>query len=120
VNRDLSENPRNYLRMCGVRLGQMLWFDPTNPRAYVLSYRLSYLTLLVLATVGVGLSMTLRRPSYWQMPLLAGLGILVFHVLTITSARFRLPIEALLLLPAGLVFAVLAERFGRLGSRLTP
>ncbi len=117
---DLSENPGHYITMCGIRLGQILWFDPTNPRAYVLSYRLSYLVLLGLAIFGVGLSMTGRGALYWQLPLLAGVGILVFHTLTITSARFRLPIEALLLLPAALVFAVLAEGLGRFGSRHTP
>jgi hypothetical protein len=120
IRRDLSENPGLYSRLCRVRLGQMLWFDPTNPRAYVLPYRLSYLALLALATMGVGLSLSGRPAMYWQMPLLAGLGILVFHTLTITSARFRLPIEALLLLPAAVVVAALGAYLGRLGSRLTP
>jgi 4-amino-4-deoxy-L-arabinose transferase-like glycosyltransferase len=119
AGRDLSEDPGHYLRMCGLRLGQMLWFDPTNPRAYVLSYRLSYLVLLGLAVIGVGLSMTGRRAVYWQLPLLAGLGILVFHALTITSARFRLPIEALLLLPAAVVFAALGDIVCRFCSRFT-
>ena len=117
VERDLSEDPGHYLKMCGVRLAQMLWFDATNPRAYVLAYRLSYLVLLALATVGVGLCVSGRRALYWQMPLLAGVGILVFHTLTITSARFRLPIEALMLLPAAVASAVLAEALGRFGSR---
>ncbi len=118
VERDLSENPGHYLRLCGVRLWQMLWFDPTNPRAYVLPYRLSYLALVALAIVGVGLSLFGRRAAYWQMPLLAGVGILIFHMLTITSARFRLPIEALLLLPAAVFFAALLERLP--GSRHMP
>ena len=75
------------------------------------------LVLLALATVGVGLCVSGRRALYWQMPLLAGVGILVFHTLTITSARFRLPIEALMLLPAAVASAVLAEALGRFGSR---
>jgi 4-amino-4-deoxy-L-arabinose transferase-like glycosyltransferase len=116
----VSEHPSHYITMCGVRAAQLLWFDPTNPRAYVLSYRLSYLVLLSLSIVGVVLSMTGRGAMYWQLPLLAGAGILVFHTLTITSARFRLPIEAFLLLPSALVFAALGEYLGRIGSRHTP
>jgi 4-amino-4-deoxy-L-arabinose transferase-like glycosyltransferase len=116
--RDLAENPGHYLRMCGVRLGQMLWFDPTNPRAYVLPYRISYLALVSLATIGVGFSWANRRAAHWQMPILAGLGILVFHTLTITSARFRLPIEALMLLSAAVASVAVIERLR--GSRHTP
>jgi len=115
--RQLSERPGDYIRMCGVRLGQMLWFDPTNPRAYVLGYRSSYLMLVPLAVGGTWLSMTSRRARYGYLPVLAGLGILLLHTLVITSARFRLPIEALLVLPAGVVFATLAEAVGRISAK---
>jgi hypothetical protein len=47
-----------------------------------------------------------------RLPLLPGLGILVFHTLAITSAGFRLPIEAFLLLPAAVVFTALGEYLG--------
>jgi 4-amino-4-deoxy-L-arabinose transferase-like glycosyltransferase len=113
----LKENPGQYLRLCGVRAGHMLWFDATNPRTYVLAYRLSYLVLAVLGLIGVVTAVLHRRPVYWRLPVLAGLGIFLFHTLTITSARFRLPIEALLMLPAAVVLDSLAGSFRRRGAR---
>jgi len=100
--RTIAEHPGHYLRMCGRRLWQMVWFDPTNPRSYVLPYRLCYLALLLLAATGMLVSVR-HRPRLWHLPVLVAVGLLAVHALVITSARFRLPLEALLVLPAAVV-----------------
>lgn len=105
--RELVENPGHYVRLCLTRLGQMLWFDPTNPRAYVLSYRASYLLLASLSLVGIAISWRKPPLRQWQLPAAAVIALLIFHSLAITSARFRLPIEALIALPAGVTLATL-------------
>ena len=111
---ELATDPMHYPQMCLRRLWQLLWFDPTNPRAFALAYRLSWL-LLALAALG-GLACVLAdpgrrtahgafsaRPRWWAPVVLSPLGLFIVHVLVITSARFRLPIEAVLLLPAALL-----------------
>jgi uncharacterized membrane protein len=79
----------------------LLWFDPTNPRSYVAAYRVPYLVLALLAIVGFVLMFRARAwPAQGGIWVAAVGGLYLVHTLIITSARFRLPIEALLLLPA--------------------
>ena len=101
LRRELAAEPAAYLRVVARRAWMLLWFDPTNPRSYVAAYRIPYLVLAGLALIGVVL---LARRREWPRGggvWLAAVGALyLVHTLIIASARFRLPIEALLLLPA--------------------
>jgi len=100
--RTLRDDPAHYLRMCARRTWQLVWFDPTNPRSYPLTYRLPYLVLLVAGVVGAGLALR-QAPRSLDLVAMTGGALVVVHVLVITSARFRLPLEALLILPASLL-----------------
>jgi hypothetical protein len=111
---DLAADPGHYLRISVRRLWMLLWFDDTNPRSFVLAYRLPYLLLLALA-VG-GMTLLVRRRAlhrgfgYW----VAVVGsLLLVHTLVITSARFRLPLEVLYLLPAAFAVHGVLERVRR-------
>lgn len=98
---ELAADPAAYGRVVGKRLGMLLWFDPTNPRSFVAAYRLPYILLALLACAGVVLGLRRRQVApglmLWALTLVGLAGVFVF---VIASARFRLPIEALLLLPA--------------------
>lgn len=109
----LAGHPWHYVRMCGRRLGQILWFDPTNPRSFLLAYRLSYLGLCALAVVGLCLAVR-DRPVLASTPALMLLGLVTVHVTVITSARFRLPIEALYVLPASVALATLGGKVAKI------
>ncbi len=117
---ELTADPAAYLGVSARRLGMLAWFDPTNPRSFVLAYRLPYLVLAAFALAGVVLLARHGAPSgfgYWTA---AALGLVVVHTLIITSARFRLPLEALYLLPAALALdAALAYLFS-IAARGTP
>lgn len=96
------EQPGLYLRQCARRLGYWLWFDRTNPRSFLWHYRLGYIVLLLLAAPGFWLC----RPIHPWLPVAtAMLALTVVHVMIITSARFRIPMEMLLLFPAGMSLA---------------
>ena len=41
------------------------------------------------------------KPREWMIPVTLSIAVMAVHVLIITSARFRLPLEALLFLPTG-------------------
>ena len=104
-------NPAAYGRLCLLRLRYFLLFDETNPKAASRVYRLATVAWLVLA--GVGLLATLGRwrqlwPTYATFALVT-----LFHTLTITSVRFRFPIE-----PIGMVWA--AAGIGPLVQRWIP
>jgi hypothetical protein len=89
----IRENPGRYGQLCLNRLRYFLLFDETNPKASNRLYRLATVTWLVLAFVGLFVSLRHWRrlwPTYaifWVVTL--------FHVLVITSVRFRIPIEPL-------------------------
>lgn len=104
--RELAADPTHYLRMCGRRLRSWLWFDETNPRSFLWHYRLSYLSLAAAAIVGL----CLGRRVDWRPILAPAAALTLVHVLIITSARFRIPLELLLLLPAGHAAAALLSR----------
>jgi hypothetical protein len=85
-------DPGHYARLCAARLRYFWLFDETNPRAANAVYRGT--TLVWLLLFGGGLIML--RPCWGALaPLLALFAaVLVFHTLTIYSARFRFPVEA--------------------------
>jgi hypothetical protein len=90
----IRENPGRYARLCAARLRYFLLFDETNPKAANLVYRWSTLVWLTLA--GCGLIMIVLRQQLQCWPLLAIFAsVTMFHVLTIVSARFRMPLEPL-------------------------
>jgi hypothetical protein len=98
--RTVRAHPAHYLRMCLKRAFQLAWFDTTNPRSFALAYRLPYIVLLLMASVGVVASMP-NPPRQWPVPVTMAAALAMVHVLVITSARFRLPLEGMMLLPAG-------------------
>ncbi len=114
---ELRQAPRDYLARSARRLWMLLWFDDTNPRSFVLAYRLPYLLLGSLAVAGMAAALRRRvrlvGSGYWVVALL---GLFLVHTLVITSARFRLPLEALYLLPASLAVDGLWRRFTRGGG----
>lgn len=101
LRRELAAEPAAYPRVVMRRALMLLWFDPTNPRSYVAAYRVPYLVLLLFAMVGFVLMWKAQAwPTTFGVWVAAVGGLYLVHTLIITSARFRLPIEALLLLPA--------------------
>jgi hypothetical protein len=91
--RFIRENPRHYAQLCFNRLRYFLLFDETNPKAANRLYRLTTVVWLVLAFVGLLVSLERWRalwPTYAVFSVVT-----LFHVLVITSVRFRIPIEPL-------------------------
>jgi hypothetical protein len=92
---DLRASPGRYPRLCLRRLRYFVFFDETNPKTRNLVYRASHLALTVLAVLGWWLAPgDLRRRL---MPTAATAALIVlFHALTIVSARFHVPLEPLM------------------------
>lgn len=108
IRAELSQRPMQYVEKCLLRLRQWIWFDETNLHARSLFYRASYLTLMVLGVVGLW-----TRPATDNRgtAILVVMGVMsLFSIFIITSARFRLPVE-FLLLPWGAVGLVSITRF---------
>ncbi len=89
----IRENPGRYGLLCLNRLGYFLLFDETNPKAANRLYRLTTVVWIVLAMVGFAVTLPQWRrlwPTYAVFAVVT-----LFHVLVITSVRFRIPIEPL-------------------------
>ncbi|QDU61908.1 hypothetical protein Pan216_27730 [Planctomycetes bacterium Pan216] len=95
----LGTDPWHYVGLCATRLGCWFWFDPTNPRSYLWPYRASYLALASLALLGMWRARDRWRD--WLPVIVAAVVLTMVHSLIITSARFRLPMELLLVPSAG-------------------
>jgi hypothetical protein len=107
----VSQHPRHYARLCLQRLRYFLLFDETNPKASNRLYRLSTVTWLVLALVGLAASYR-RWRAFWPTYAIFAL-VTLFHTLVIVSARFRIPIEPLSMVWAALALAPLAVHVQR-------
>ena len=105
---ELSARPMQYVEKSLLRLRQWLWFDETNPRSYVFAYRACYVALVGLAAVGLGLER--RRWRSWTPMFVAAGGLTMLHVMVITSARFRLPVELLLVPFAAVCLVAVMDR----------
>jgi hypothetical protein len=104
----VTRDPARYGRLCLRRLRYFLLFDETNPKARHRLYRAATVTWLVSATIGF----IVLRPRWRTLwPVLATcVAVTLFHTLTITSARFRIPIEPLTFLWAAAPYAILFDR----------
>lgn len=99
--------PARYAELCARRLSYFLLFDATNPKAAHPVYRMATLVWLALLALG---AVALRRDLSRLWPLAAiALAVTLFHALTITAPRFRLPIELLTYLWCGAGLAALAH-----------
>jgi 4-amino-4-deoxy-L-arabinose transferase-like glycosyltransferase len=87
----ISAHPAAYLDLCLVRLEKTFWIDWDNPKSYKLVYVVCRAVLLVLAAGGLILALR-RRWSMGYPALLVG-SCLLTYTLTITAARFLLPLE---------------------------
>jgi len=96
----IYRHPQRYAQLCWNRFRYFWLWDATNPKADNIIYRSCSLATLALALVGWRAIGPSGRRACW--PLLATvLLVCAFHTLTITSARFRIPIEPLLLIWVG-------------------
>jgi hypothetical protein len=101
---ELKADPDRYRRLCLQRLRYFILFDETNPKSKFLIYRVPHLGLTIVAALGLILAgPELRRRLMPTIVTVAA--IVLFHSLTIVSARFHIPIEPLMALwgAAGLV-----------------
>jgi hypothetical protein len=109
----IRENPRHYIKLCLQRLRYFLLFDETNPKAAQPLYRMATVIWLTLAFVGA-----LASRPYWRAlwPTFAIFALVtLFHTFTITSARFRIPLEPMTFVWAAVAVAPL---FGRIFAGL--
>jgi 4-amino-4-deoxy-L-arabinose transferase-like glycosyltransferase len=104
----IAENPARYAGLCLQRLRYFLLFDETNPKASNRIYRTATVGWLVLCFVGLLVSRG-QWQAFW--PLYAVFfAVTLFHTLTITSVRFRIPLEPLSFLWAASAVYPFVER----------
>jgi hypothetical protein len=90
---DVRRDPSGYLVRCLRRLRYFLLFDDTNPKAANNVYRASTIIWLMLTLIGA-IGCGRRWKTLWPLGAIF-LIVTLFHALTITSARFRMPLEPL-------------------------
>ncbi len=90
-------------------------FDETNPKAADPLYRMTTVTWLLLSYIGL-LVLRPRWRTMWPTVAIFG-SVTLFHALTITSARFRIPIEPMSFVWAAAALAPLIDRLPRLRRR---
>jgi hypothetical protein len=89
----IEAHPIAYAKLCAQRLKYFLLWDETNPKAMHPLYRLSSVAWLTFAVIGLAAARAEWRVLWPTVFSFAGIA--AFHVLTITSARFRIPVEPL-------------------------
>lgn len=96
----IRRDPGRYVALCGQRLRYFLLFDETNPKTAQPVYRATSLAWLLLAAAGLAVGW--RRGQALGPGWAVFAAVTAFHALTITSARFRIPLEPLSLVWCGL------------------
>ena len=115
---ELKAVPGRYGRLCLKRLRYFILFDETNPKSRVMAFRLPHLALTFFGVAGLLLAGSSLRKRL--MPtIITAVVVVVFHSLTIVSARFHIPLEPLLGIwgASGLVHAADCVARSRNGSR---
>lgn len=106
----IREQPGAYLRLCGQRMRYFLLWDETNPKAANPVYRVSSVAWLALSVLGLTAIPRQRWRYVWPSVAIVGT-VGAFHILTITSARFRIPLEPLTFTWAALILLPACARF---------
>ncbi|MEM1012996.1 MAG: glycosyltransferase family 39 protein [Planctomycetota bacterium] len=89
----ISENPSMYAAVSGKRLAKTLWWDWDHPGGYKFFYLYpTTRAVLLLATLVGGFVAWRRGWHFSHVMLLSGLAVLTY-TLTVTAARFGLPME---------------------------
>ncbi len=104
----IRAEPARYLGLCLQRLRYFVLFDETNPKTANLVYRLSTLAWLGMVLAGA----IALRADWRRLAAIYALcaAVTAFHALTIVSARFRIPLEPLLLPVAAAGVLAVANR----------
>jgi 4-amino-4-deoxy-L-arabinose transferase-like glycosyltransferase len=84
-----------YLQLCLIRLGKTLWVDWDNPKAHSIFFWLPRTILLILLVPGIVIAVRQRWALLFAALVVASC--LLTYTLTITAARFSLPLEPLAL-----------------------
>ncbi len=116
---ELASEPGRYARLCLRRLRYFLLFDETNPKSRVAMYRLPHLALTLFGALGILLAGSPLRRRLLPTVVTAA-AIVLFHTLTIVSARFHIPIEPLLGLWGAAGLSTVATRLHSWRSRTEP
>ncbi len=106
---ELRADPSRYGWLCLLRLRYFVLFDETNPKSRVLAYRVPHLGL----TLFGGLGILLAGSRFWRRLLptiVTAAAIVIFHTLTIVSARFHIPLEPILAIWGAAGLAMFATR----------
>jgi hypothetical protein len=106
-----------YLKLCGQRCRYFLTFDATNPKAAHPVYRVATVAWLVSVVAGI----VVLRGEWRALWPLAAVFVLVamFHTLTITAPRFRIPVETVTYVWSAAPLAVVWRRMaGRDSSKM--
>jgi hypothetical protein len=99
----IAAHPAAYATLCLRRLRYFLLWDDTNPKTLHPIYQTATAAWLALASIGL---LSARRDWRTLAPtMLSFFVVLAFHTLTITSARFRIPLEPLTFAWIGAGFA---------------
>ena len=104
----VRENPAQYARLCLRRLQYFLLFDQTGPEAVNRLWRISSVTWLVLAFLGLSISCGRWRALWPTYAIFAT--VMLFHVLVTVSARSRIAVEPMTFVWASAALAPLVVR----------
>ena len=89
----ISQNPGRYAELCGVRLAKTLWWEWDNPKGHqaFYAYPITRAVLLVGSLMGLLVALARRWRIGWPA-VVVGTSLLTY-TLTVTAARFALPLE---------------------------
>ncbi len=107
----VSSHHQRYVELCGLRLAKSLWYEWDNPKSANKVYIASRTLLVVLSAIGLILALV-KRWSLLYPAIVFGLCLLTF-TLTITAARFSIPLEPIQFCLAGLVMGMLIPQARR-------
>ena len=89
----ISQNPGRYAELCGIRLAKTLWWEWDNPKGHqaFYAYPITRAVLLVGSLLGLLVALGRRWRIGWPA-VIVGTSLLTY-TLTVTAARFALPLE---------------------------